>query len=166
MGAVELTYQLLGSVNAGDVEGAVQLFDEDATVKIPSLTPKRGHDEIRALFDFWAGLNVQWELRESTETEYGATVILDHFDAWGNLLGIVPLNYDSFRISVERDRIVAIDGSWSESTFEALGRALEEFTPWAIENHPELFLDNGDFRYSREAGAGFIAAAEEWMDSR
>ena len=163
MVVTEIVDKLQDSLNAGDVDALLDLFAEDAAVTIPALSPRTGSDQIRALFDFCVGIKVRWDFKESRLTDFGVECAVDQFDGWANLMGVAPLQYEPFRITIADDRIKSIEGSWSETTLMTLGQAAEEFTPWALENHPELFDDDGDYRYSRQVGAGFIAAAEEWM---
>lgn len=153
-------------VNTGDVDAIMRLFDLDAEVAIPALDVCTGADRIRELFDFCAGIGVHWDVRSVTHTDDGAACRVHQFDGWADLMGLSPLVYESFLVSLgEEDRITRIVGTWSTGTLEALGAGLEAFTPWALEHHPHLYTDTGAFRFTREAGEGFIAAAREWLRS-
>ena len=165
MGVLDLVRQLEQGVNAGDVDALVGLFDPDITVVIPALSPKSGIAEARGLFEFCVGINVRWDFKESVETPEGAECSVDQHDGWSALVGIAPLHYESFVVAATNDRITSIEGSWSPATIATLGKSLEGFTPWAVVHRPDLYDIDGDFRYTREAGEGFIAAAREWLDS-
>ena len=160
---MELVDQLEKRLNAGDVVAVMELFAPDATVSIPALDPRRGLDEIEGLFEFCVGINVRWTFKEAVVTDGRADCRVDQHDGWSALLGLAPLQYETFRVTVSEGRIADIEGTWTEETLHDLGNSLESFTPWALEHHPHLYGPDGSFRYTREAGTGFIAAATEWL---
>jgi uncharacterized protein (TIGR02246 family) len=69
MSNVELIHQLAERWNAGDVEGVVELYAEDALMvngpDWPEQTPRRGRDGVRTNIEEWRGV---WE---SSEIELG-----------------------------------------------------------------------------------------------
>lgn len=165
MSAGEVVAELEKRVNTGDVDGVMELFSSDPLVTIPALGPRQGRNAVRALFDFCAGIEVRWHIREVAEREGGADCMVDQFDGWASLMGLAPLQYERFQLWLDDGLISRIEGTWSEDTLAALGAALEDFTPWAVQHHPELYGPDGDFHFTRSAGEGFIAAAREWMAS-
>lgn len=157
---------LAEAVNRRDVDAVMAMIAADATVTIPALSGRHGRDEVKAFFEFCAGIEVSWEV--SGTFVYGDAVRCQvaQRDGWADLLGVAPLVYETMTITVHDGRIAGIEGQWSNETLQRLGAQLESFTPWAVENHPELYTEDGDFRYTREAGEGFIRAAEEWISIR
>lgn len=157
---------LVDAVNRRDVDAVMAIVSDDARVSIPALSGRHGRDEIRAFFEFCAGIEVSWEI--SGLITHGERVVCQvaQHDGWADLLGIAPLVYETMELAVGDEGIIEIKGEWSKETLHRLGAQLESFTPWAIETHPELYTEDGDFRYTREAGEGFIRAAEEWVSLR
>jgi hypothetical protein len=157
---------LAEAVNRRDVDAVMSIIAEDAAVTIPALSGRRGRREVRAFFEFCAGIEVSWEVSGTVVHGDAVTCQVAQHDGWADLLGVAPLVYEMMTITVHDGEIAEIKGRWSEETLQRLGSQLEAFTPWAVENHPELYTDDGDFRYTREAGRGFIGAAEEWISTR
>ena len=162
----EVVEALQLAVNARDVDAAVALFDDDAAVSIPALGPRQGKEQIRELFDFCAGIEVRWELTDYGIDESVVRCTADQYDGWAIAAGLAPLRYQSFSVTVADGLISSLAASWSQTTNVALGRMVEKFTPWAIENHPELYSTDGDFKYTYDSGAGYIKAMQEFLASR
>jgi hypothetical protein len=157
---------LAEAVNRRDVEAVMAIIAGDATVTIPALSGRQGRDEIEAFFEFCAGIGVSWEVSDTIVHGDAVTCQVAQRDGWADLVGVAPLVYETMTIMVRNGRVAGIEGQWSSETLQRLGSQLESFTPWAVEHHPELYTEDGDFRYTREAGEGFIRAAEEWVSFR
>lgn len=159
----EVVEALQLAINAGDVDAAVALFHDDASVSIPALGPREGKEAIRELFEFCAGIELRWELRDFRTDGRATICTADQYDGWAGAAGIAPLQYESFSVTVAGGLIVSLVGAWSQTTSVTLGHLVERFTPWAVEAHPELYAANGDFIYSFDSGAGFSKAMREFL---
>lgn len=157
---------LVEAVNRRDVDAVMSTIATDAVVTIPALSGRRGRDEITAFFEFCAGIEVSWETSGTIVAGESVTCQVAQHDGWADLMGVAPLVYETMTFIVRGGAVHGIEGQWSSETLQRLGSALEGFTPWAVEKHPELYTTDGDFRYTREAGAGFIEAAREWVADR
>lgn len=159
----ELVARLEKAVNDGDSDAAAALFHPNAQVTIPALSGFRGTDEIRSLFEFCAGIQVNWSFEDCVVQGDSITCRVNQHDGWADGAGIAPLEYERMTLIVRDGLIMLLEGAWTESTRTALGARLETFTPWAVAHHPELYTPSGDFSYTRRAGEGFIRAMQEWL---
>jgi steroid Delta-isomerase len=104
---------------AGDAEAAVALFAEDATVEDPIGTPiKRGHDEIRAFYQFSMSTGAKLELlgEPRCAADYVAFpfAVKLHFNGVDQAIEVI----DTFRIN-EDGKITEMRAYWGPENMKA-----------------------------------------------
>lgn len=119
----EIVLEMVSRLNAGDVEGSLAFFAEDAVAYIIGFPPTgieiyKGNDQIRALWEDSAANHFEWETEISSEN---AEIVNTKSQTWHDFtrqIGVAPLDYrDVFEVV---DGKIVTYGSWL--TEESLAR--------------------------------------------
>jgi hypothetical protein len=126
MGVVERT-------NAGDIEGALAYFADDATLYLVGLPPTgiefyHGKQQIRSFWEDNVSNHLQWEVEISSVV---GDVVTAHVKTWHDFtreLGVAPLEWLDI-YEVKDGKITAYSGTITEEALARLKPALAEVMP-------------------------------------
>lgn len=154
--------RFVAAVNDHDVDRIVSLVTDDVLVSFAGLTPFEGKDGVRSYFAWFAGYDAWWDLEiVSVENDLARCRLAAH-DRFSEAAGISPLRYSRVDITVENGLVCRVETEFSPETNAALSEVLEQFTPWAMARHPDLYTEDGNYAYFLDTGARMVAAMREW----
>lgn len=145
----------------------LELVTEDVVLAEPGATPVHGREALRARMQ-WDSVLVT-RFRAAPARVRGDTVELlglRQASAWLQLLGIDHLEHEMPRFVFREGLIERISlGAVTESSREALDRALKDFLPWAQHEFPQRLArirPEGEFDYQARYAADLLSLLQEW----
>ena len=119
----DVVLEMTERLNAGDIEGSLAYFDDDAIVYLFGLPPTgievyRGKDQIRALWEDSVNNHFQWEIKNTRVNHDEIYLETQTWHDFTRQLGVAPLQYhDVYQVANGK---ISTYGSWI--TEEALAK--------------------------------------------
>ena len=161
----KLVEEFLSAGNRFDVDSQMMLLHDDIQIEVPGIGLVSGCEAARGFLSFDIGLNRQTTLVECRHSDDIVWCDAVRRDDWLTTVGIGELE-TTYEFRVIDGAIRSISGTFSPHSAELMGKTLEDFIPWALEAHPELFRADGGFKLNRENGERLVVAIREWTELR
>jgi hypothetical protein len=158
------------SANRHDIEALMGKFTEDAEFEIVGLVTLVGREQIRAIFEYDAGVNT--ELRFFNFRLEGNTVTCQVVERNDRLkaAGFDELLYTSCSIVFRERLIQKFTFSPQAESIQNLVEVTRLFLPWVQKNYPldylKLFTPEGHFIYNRDNGVRVVFLMKDWRTSK
>lgn len=129
----QIVLDLAERVNAGDVEGSLAHFADDAVLYIVGLPPTgievyRGKEEIRAFWEDNVANHFQWGVSVAGASGNGVRALVKTWHDFTRELGVAPLEWVDV-YEVKGGRITSYAGTITEGSLAKLRPALAEVMP-------------------------------------
>lgn len=166
---VSLVKGFQGVANFHAVERVMAMFADDAEFEIVGLFTLVGKQQIRAIFEYDAGVNA--ELQFINCTYEGDTVTCQLVERNDRLeaTGISELHYPSCVLTFKDRLIKKFTATLPAESARTIGEMWQAFLPWIAKNYPadysKMFTSEGRFIYNRENGERVIPLLKEWRAS-
>lgn len=156
--------------NAGDLDGAMGLFAQDAKLNLGPLGEVDGREAIRRLLDYDVSLHAQLEFENCAQEEITVTCRVIEKNDWLRIAGIESITYTENRFILSPEGMIEeVEATLAPESAQRLGQAMAEVDRWARANEPEaygsLFDADGAFVYSGENGKQILELLAQWRES-
>jgi len=146
------------------------MFADDAEFEIVGLYTVVGKQQIRAIFEYDAGVNT--ELQFINCTSEGDTVTCQLVERNDRLeaIGISKLHYTSAVLTFKEGLIQRFTATPPAESARTIGEMWQTFLPWIAKNYPadysRMFTPAERFIYNRENGERVVTLLKKWRVSR
>jgi len=156
--------------NRHAVDTVMGMFADDAEFEIVGLYTVVGKQQIRAIFEYDAGVNTELQFINCTSEGDTVTCQLVERNDRLKVIGISKLQYTSCVLTFKDRLIRKFTVTPPAESARSIGEIWQAFLPWLGRNYPadysKMFTPAGRFIYNRENGERVVPLLKEWRASQ
>lgn len=155
-------------VNAGNVDRALALFADDATVRAQGMHSLTGKDALRGLAEWDSVVHTRLTFYDMV-TE-GDTVLASAVESndWLAALGIEEIFHPTTLVVFQNGLITRFESETDSSDARAMHQSLDAVLQWALQERPHVvrtLVSDAGFRYNSESAGRWLQLLREWRDA-
>jgi len=156
--------------NRHAVERVMAMFADDAEFEMVGLFTLVGKQQIRAIFEYDAGVNTELQFINCTSEGNTVTCQLVECNDRLEATGISKLHHTSCVLTFKDRLIKKFTATLPAESTQTIGEMWQAFLPWIAKNYPadysRMFTPEGRFIYNRENGERVVPLLKEWRASQ
>ncbi len=161
-----LVKSFLTAANEYDAEKVLTMFNDNAGFELVGLYRVEGKEQIRAVFEYDAGVHTKLELLNvQAEGDTLKGWLVERNDRLA-AIGFDKLDYPFCALTFRDGRIQNFSAKADESALKKIMETWQGFLPWVTQKYPadrkKLFTPEGRIMYNRQNGERVVKLLKEW----